>query len=64
VLVGKMYFFTCFQYNVNDKLVDINVGHHYPFSNAVMESFPCRRWWSILPIKENTMKLLYDRKHY
>jgi hypothetical protein len=41
-------FLTRFRYNINDDLVAINVGHHYPFSNAVVESFPCRIWWSIL----------------
>jgi hypothetical protein len=57
-------FFTRFRYDVNDNLVGINVGHHYPFSNAVVESFPCRIWWSILYVKESVMKLLCDRKQY
>ncbi len=57
-------FFTRFRYDVNDNLVGINVGHHHPFSNAVVESFPCRIWWSILLIKDNVMKLLCDRKQY
>jgi len=60
----KSVFFTRFRYDVNDSLVDMDVGHHYPFSNAVVESFPCRIWWSILLVKESVMKLVFDRKQY
>jgi hypothetical protein len=54
--------FTCFHYDVNDDLVEVNALNHCPFANAVIESFPSRIWWSIVLVKEKVMKLLCDAK--
>lgn len=57
-------FFTRYRFDVNDNLVELNARNHYPFSTAVTESFPSRIWWSIVLVKEKTMKLLCDTKQY
>lgn len=54
-------FFTCFHYDVNDDLVEVNACNHCHFANAVIESFPSRIWWSIVLVKEKEMKLLCDQ---
>ena len=57
-------FFTIYQYNHNDELIQVDCRWFNQLQNLACESYPSRMWWSIMDLKDHMAKLLSDSKQY
>jgi hypothetical protein len=57
-------FYTRYQYDNEDNLLEVDNRVHVPFSTFIVESYPSRIWYSIVDAKNQVAKVLNDSKQY
>jgi len=58
------FFFVRYYYDENNVLVELHHNEHVPFSQVIIDSYPCRIWYTIVDVKDRLEKCLNDKKQY